>query len=154
LFRRGQPRRATGLQPLLRLAQLVLQAADPFRPRLEARGAGRVAGPVEGFQPAADQRVRAGAGHGLDPPGARSDAPLRGDQEAADLAARPAVRAAAQLEGVVLDADRPDGLAVLLVEERVRPALDRLGHAHERDGDGPVLADDAADTLLDPAAPG
>ena len=61
------------------------------------------------------------------------------------------MRAAAQLERVVLDADRADGLAVLLVEERVGAALDRLGHAHERDGDGPVLADDAADLVLDRA---
>ena len=62
-----------------------------------------------------------------------------------------AVRAAAQLEAVVLDADGPDRLAVLLVEEGVRASLDRLGHAHERDGDGPVLADDAADLVLDRA---
>ena len=59
--------------------------------------------------------------------------------------------AAAQLERVVLDADRPDRLAVLLIEEGVRAARDRLGHAHERDGDGPVVADDAADLVLDRA---
>ena len=100
-------------------------------------------------EPLADQGVGAGAGDGLDPAHAGADAPLAGDQEAADLAGRPAVRAAAQLEAVVLDADRPNRLAVLLVEERVRAALDRLGHAHECDGDGSVVADDAVDLVLD-----
>ena len=71
--------------------------------------------------------------------------------EAADLAAGPAVRAAAQLEAVVLDPDRPDRLAVLLVEERVGAGLDRLGHRQERDGDRPVVADDGADLVLDGA---
>ena len=60
-----------------------------------------------------------------------------------------AMGAAAQLEAVVLDPDRADGLAVLLVEEGVRAGIDGVLHAHERDGDGPVLADDAADLVLD-----
>ena len=64
---------------------------------------------------------------------------------------RPAVRPAAQLEAVVLDPDRAHRLAVLLVEERVGALLDRLGHRHERDGDRAVVADDAADLVLDRA---
>ncbi len=63
--------------------------------------------------------VRAVAGQRLDPPHAGADAPLAGDHEAADLAGRPAVGAAAQLVAVALDPDRADRLAVLLVEERV-----------------------------------
>ena len=66
---------------------------------------------------------------GLDAAHPGADAALAGDDEAADLAARPAVRPAAQLEAVVLDPDRPHRLAVLLVEERVGALLDRLGHA-------------------------
>ena len=119
--------------------------------RIDGLGAGRLGRPLEGVEPRPDERVRAGAGHRLDAPRPRPDAPLRGDEEPADLAAGAAMRAAAQLERVVLDADGPDRLAVLLVEEGVRAALDRLGHAHERDGDGPVLADDAADLVLDRA---
>ena len=61
------------------------------------------------------------------------------------------MRAAAQLEAVVLDPDGPDGLAVLLVEERVGAALDGVGHRHERDGHRAVVADDAADLVLDGA---
>ena len=61
------------------------------------------------------------------------------------------MRAAAQLEAVVLDTDRAHGLAVLLVEERVGSTLHRLGHRHVLDGDGPVLADDAPDLVLDRA---
>ena len=91
----------------------------------------------------------AAPGDGFDAAHAGADAPLGRDQEAADLAGGPGVRAAAQLEAVVLDADGPDRLAVLLVEEGVRASLDRLGHAHERDGDGPVLANDAVDLVLD-----
>ena len=61
------------------------------------------------------------------------------------------MRAAAQLEAVVVDTDRAHGLAVLLVEERVGSTLHRLGHRHVLDGDGPVLADDAPDLVLDRA---
>ena len=114
-------------------------------------GADRLGGPFEHLEALANEGVRAGARDGLDAPLPRSDAPLAGDDEAADLAGRPAVGAAAQLEAVVLDADRPDRLAVLLVEEGVRAVRDRLGHAHERDGDGPVVADDAPDLVLDGA---
>ena len=78
-----------------------------------------------------------------------ADAPLAGDDEAADLAGRPAVRAAAQLVAVALDPDGPDRLAVLLVEERVGAGVDRLGHRHERGRHRPVLADDPADLGLD-----
>ena len=92
---------------------------------------------------AAHEGVGGGAGERLDAPHPRADAPLAGDHEAADLAGRPAVGAAAQLEAVALDADRADRLAVLLVEEGVGAALDRLGHGHERDRDRPILADDA-----------
>ena len=59
--------------------------------------------------------------------------------------------AATQLEAVVLDSDGPDRLAVLFVEEGVSTSLDRLGHAHERDGDAAVLPDDAVDLVLDGA---
>ena len=93
-----------------------------------------------------------GARERLDPAHARADAPLAGDDEAPDLAAGAAVRAAAQLEAVVLDADGPNRLAVLLVEEGVRAALDRLGHRQELDRHRPVLADDPADLVLDRAA--
>ena len=64
---------------------------------------------------------------------------------------RPAVRPAAQLEAVVLDPDRADRLAVLLVEERVGALLDGLGHRQERDRHRAVVADDAADLVLDGA---
>src|SRR6185503_13167992 len=73
------------------------------------------------------------------------------DDEAADLAARAAVRAAAQLEAVVLDAYGPDRLAVFLVEERVGAALDRLVQRQELDGHRPVVPDDAPDLVLDRA---
>ena len=108
-------------------------------------------GALQRIEPFADEGVRRDAGDRLDATHPGADAPLAGDEEAADLAARAGVRAAAQLEAVVLDTDRPDRLAVLLVEEGVRASLDRLGHAHECDGDGPVLADDAMDLVLDRA---
>ena len=57
--------------------------------------------------------------------------------------------AAAQLEAVVVDADRADRLAVLLVEEGVRPGRDRLGHRQEGDAHRPILADDPPDFVLD-----
>ena len=66
-----------------------------------------------------------------------------------DLAGRPAVGPAAQLEAVVLDPDRADGLAVLLVEERIGALLDRLGHRQERDRHRAVVADDRPDLVLD-----
>ena len=75
---------------------------------------------------AVDPGVGAVAGERLDPAHARADAPLAGDHEAADLARRPAVGAAAQLVAVALDPDRAHRLAVLLVEERVRAGVDRL----------------------------
>ncbi len=56
---------------------------------------------------------------------------------------------AAQLQRVVLDADRPDALAVLLVEERVGAGGDGLRHRQNGCGHGPVLAHDAADLVLD-----
>ena len=59
------------------------------------------------------------------------------------------MRPAAQLEAVVLDANGPDRLAVLLVEEGVRAPSIASRHAHERHGDGPVVADDAVDLVLD-----
>ena len=63
---------------------------------------------------------------------------------------RAAVGPAAQLEAVALDPDRPDRLAVLLVEEGVGAGLDRLAPwACTGDRDRPVLADDPADLVLD-----
>ena len=64
---------------------------------------------------------------------------------------RPAVGPAAQLEAVVLDPDGPHGLAVLLVEERVGAPLDGVGHRHELDRHRAIVADDAADLVLDGA---
>jgi hypothetical protein len=58
---------------------------------------------------------------------------------------------AAQLEAVILDADGPNGLAVLLVEERVGALLDGVGHRQERDGHRAIVADDATDLVLDGA---
>ena len=141
----GMPAAAARLEPPLRLAQLVLERARSAPAsavdRLRAGGRG---GALERVERARGRgRPRAAPVSGLDAAHPGADAPLAGDDEAADLAGRAAVRAAAQLEAVVLDADRPDRLAVLLVEERVGAALDRLGHRHERDGDRPVLADDA-----------
>ena len=50
---------------------------------------------------------------------------------------------------VALDPDRADRLAVLLVEERVGAGVDRLLHRHVARRDGPVVADDAPDLVLD-----
>ena len=92
------------------------------------------------------------AGERLDPAHPRADAPVRGDDEAPDLAGGAAVRPAAQLEAVVRDPHRPDRLAVLLVEERVRPGVDRVGHGEDAHGHRTILADHAAHLVLDPRA--
>src|SRR4051794_35031135 len=141
--------RAARPELLLERRDLGVERRDPVSDgidRLSAECGGR---PLQGVEPIADERVRSHARDRLDAAHPRADAPLAGDEEAADLATRPSVRPAAQLEAVVLDADRPDGLAVLLVEEGVGATFDRLGHAHERDRDGPVLANDAMDLVLD-----
>src|SRR4051812_34874284 len=128
---------------------LGLESGDPVADGVDGLSTDGGSGPFEGVEPFANEGVSGDPGDGLDPAHPGADAPLAGDEEAADLSACPGVGAAAQLEAVVLDADRPDRLAVFLVEEGVRAALDRLGHAHECDGDGSVLADDAVDLVLD-----
>ena len=121
---------AARLEPPLRLAQLVLERGDPVRQRVDATGRRPPRPPARGRRTASRTSASAaGAGDRLDAAHPGADAPLAGDDEAADLAGGAAVRAAAQLEAVVLDADGADRLAVLLVEERVGAALDRLGHA-------------------------
>ena len=104
----GRPAAAARLEPALRLAQLVLERRDPVRrapsTRLGADGRRR---PLERRRRARRASASAaGAGHRLDAAHPGADAPLAGDHEAADLAGRPAVRAAAQLVAVALDPDR------------------------------------------------
>ena len=125
-IRSGDARRPTGARRLRGTVQRLDALAEPAR---------RPLSPVS-----ASMRRMPGA-----------DAALAGDHEAADLAGRPAVRAAAQLEAVVLDPDRAHGLAVLLVEERVGATLDRLGHRHVLDGDGRSSRMMRADLVLDRA---
>ena len=148
----GSPAPPPALSRRLRLAQLVLERRDPVGDVVDRLGADAPRPRARAqSKRSPHERVGRPPGDRLDAAHPRADAPLAGDDEAADLAAGPAVRAAAQLEAVVLDADRPDRLAVLLVEEGVGASLDRLRHRHERDGDGPVVADDAADLVLDRA---
>ena len=142
---------AAGLEAALRLAQLVLQGHDPVRRVLEASGTDGGRGGIEQVGAGAQVGVGPGARQGFDATHPRADAALAGDDEPADLSGGAAMGPAAQFEAVVLDTDRPHGLPVLLVEEGVGPARDRVGHRHERDGDGPVVADDAADLVLDRA---
>src|SRR4051794_20057344 len=59
------------------------------------------------------------------------------------------MRAAAQLVAVALDPDGADPLTVLLVEERVGAGVDGLLHAHDGWRHRPVVADDAANLVLD-----
>ena len=150
LARLGQPGSGAGLEPAPGLAQLVLEGRDPVADPIDSSCAPSASAAAS----SASNRCRTSASAAAPvtasmPAHPGADAPLAGDQEAADLAGRQAVGAAAQLEAVALDPDGPDRLAVLLVEEGIGAALDRLGHAHERDGDGPVLADDAVDLVLD-----
>ena len=147
----GEPGAGARLQPPLRLAQLVLERADPVRRSASTDWApsGRRPRPRA---PSNRSRTSASAPSPVTASMRRIPEPMLRSpviRKPPIWPRRPAVRAAAQLEAVVLDADRPDRLAVLLVEEGVRAALDRLGHAHERDGDGPVVADDAVDLVLD-----
>ena len=144
-----QPGTGACLEPSFRLAQLVLERRDPLADAVDGLGTDGRRRSLEGVETPTDELVGGAPGRGFDAAHAGADAPLGRDQEAADLAGGPGVRAAAQLEAVVLDTDGPDRLAVLLVEEGVRASLDRLSHAHERDGDGPVLPNDAVDLVLD-----
>ena len=128
------------------VAQLLLERGDPLlerirRPRADGRG-----GPLERVEPVLHERVGGRARDGLDPAHPGADALLAGDDEAADLARRAAVRPAAQLVAEALDADRADPLAVLLVEERVGARRLGLGHRHPLDADRAVVADDAPRT--------
>src|ERR1035437_6613618 len=59
--------------------------------------------------------------------------------------------AATQLQGVTLDADRPNQLAVLLVKECVRARGDRLGHWPNHGRYRPVVTHDAPDLVLNGA---
>src|SRR4029079_14522002 len=136
-----------------RLARRVLELTDPVGELLRRLGAGGVGGRLERRDLLIVPGIRAGAGPRLDPAHSRPDRALAGDDEPADLARRPGVRPAAELVGVVVDADRPDGLAVLLVEERVGAGVDRLLHRHVAGRDRPVLADDPADLVLDRVYP-
>src|SRR5262245_59651765 len=72
-----------------------------------------------------------GAGERLDPPNACGDARLFRDDERADVACRPDVRPAAQLDAETGDGHDPDRVPVLLSEQRHRALVDGLlGAAH------------------------
>ena len=142
-------RRRAGLEAPLRVAQLLLERGDPLLDRLRATSAHRGDGALDEGEALLHQAIRRGPGDGLDAAHAGPDAALAGDDEAPDLAGRTAVRAAAQLVAEPGDPDRPDPLAVLLVEEGVRARLLGLGHGHPLDADLAVLAHDAAHLALD-----
>ena len=141
--------RSAGLEPALRLAELVLQGRDAIGGVFEASCADRGRGGFERVRAFPQVGVGASARQGFDAAHPGADTALAGDDEPADLPGGAAVGPAAQFEAVVLDADRAHGLPVLLVEEGVGPARDGVRHRHERDGDGPIVADDAADLVLD-----
>ena len=142
-----------GTEPASRLLQRLL---EPFLERrrsirhgLDRIGAQRLRDPVQQGQPIPEMRVRAVTGHRLDAPYPDTDAAVGCDDETADLARRRAMRAPAQLQGVALDADRPDHFAVLLVEEGVRPGGDSLGHGPNHGRHGPVVAHGTPDLVFD-----
>jgi len=93
--------------------------------------------------------VGAVAREGFDATRARSDAPLGGDEEAADLPGGRAVGPAAQLQRIVGHADGANALAVLLVEEGVCSRGDGIGHGLDRRRHGAVLAYYASHLVLD-----
>src|SRR5690606_4660226 len=64
------------------------------------------------------------AGQRLDAPDARRDARLLGEHERADVAGRPYVRAAAELQAVAVDRDDAHTVAVFLAEQRHRALPD------------------------------
>src|SRR5439155_779036 len=97
---------AASTEASLRLAQLVLEGPDPVRKRVSRLGTGNLRCRLQGRQAGVQPGVCTGAGQRLDPSHARADAPLAGDDEAADLARGATVRPAAQLVGVALDSDR------------------------------------------------
>src|SRR5204862_6361333 len=130
-------------------AHLVLKGRRSIRYRFDGLSAEHIGCPVEQRDPVVEPGVSRVAGQGLDASRAGPDRSLAGDDEAADLARGPTMRPAAQLEAVVLDADRSHPLAVLVVEERVGAAIDRLLHPQEFDGHGSILADDPPDLRLD-----
>ena len=55
----GSAAAAAGLEPALRLAQLVLERRDPLGERLGRLGAGGLGGPLERVEALADERVGA-----------------------------------------------------------------------------------------------
>ena len=114
--------------------------------------AGRRDGRLEQPEALLGERLGGLAGDGLDTAHAGADGALAGDDEAADLAGGAAVRAAAELVAVALDADGAHGLAVLLVEEGVGAGIHGLGHGHVLRRDRAILADDAAHLVLDGVA--
>ena len=147
---RGRPpARGARPEPLLQLPDPRLELLDARRQRVGRLGAGRLRGSLEGLEARLHEGIRRCAGDRLDAAHAAADGPLRGDDEAADLARRAAMRAAAQLEAVVaLDPDGAHLLAVLLVEERVGAAVDGLLHGHHLRPDRQVVPDDAPDLVL------
>src|SRR6185503_6407228 len=117
--RPGRTRAATAFPELSpRVLELRLERGHSIGERLGRRRADGLDRVLEEVEAGTQVGVRPRPGERLDAAHPRADAPLARDDEAADLAARAAVRAAAQLEAVVLDAYGPDRLAVFLVEER------------------------------------
>ena len=85
-------------------------------------------------------RERGLAGDRLDAADARGDGALGDDLEEPDLAGGVEVRAAAELGGEVADADDADAVAVLLAEQRHRPALERGAADPSRRGSTTMFA--------------
>ena len=115
---RGRPPRPPALSRRFASRSSSWSARDPLR-RSHPSTSRRRSAARSSVANRAREGVRARARHRLDAAHARADAPLPGDDEAADLAGRAAVGPAAQLVAVALDPDGPHLLAVLLVEERV-----------------------------------
>ncbi len=149
LARLRQPRSPTRPQSTPGLAQLALDRPDPVRESLGRLAAGFLERGRERLDLGVVPGVGAGPGQRLDPADPRPDRFLTGNDEATDLARGPRMSPAAELVRVALDPDRANGLAVFLVEERIRAGVDRLLHGHVARRDRAILADDASDLVLD-----
>ena len=133
---------------LLELVDAGLELVDAGR-EISARDAKTLLQPGELVLELTDVAVGPFAGHGLDAAHARGDARLGDDLEHAQLARGVDVDAAAELLAEVADADDPDGLPVLLLEDGRGTLADAFLERRHPSRERHVGPDPVVDDLLD-----
>ena len=124
--------RATLTCPALRALQVRLELGDLLKEQLLILEPKKVGRRLNALHSCPQILVRHWAAQGFNATQARTDAAIRGDDEAPYLACCAAVGTSAELMGVVRHPDCTNALAILLVKEGVRTSVHRLLHAHLR----------------------